>query len=267
VDTTTTSDIILSYADTVFTLPNAGGADGIITLTAGQYFEAPFYPSELKSVSFGLLPLSLTKRNDFIASVYDKNFNLIHTATVLGANVQLDLVTGLPKYNEVVLPTPFTLNPGDGVYVSFGIVIVDSVYNPLATDGNPPFSRRTYEITGGQWAPYRNMLVEDFLIRAHLKPLATKIDEKSNNIFGLGQNYPNPAENTTVIPFALSQSAHVELVIRDITGKLIETKTLGMTPAGDHRVEINTMNYSSGIYTYTLQSGDFQKTAKMIIQK
>jgi hypothetical protein len=38
-------------------------------------------------------------------------------------------------------------------------------------------------------------------------------------------------------------------------------------PIGDHRVEFNGRNLSSGIYFYKLQSGSFTQTKKLILMK
>lgn len=73
--------------------------------------------------------------------------------------------------------------------------------------------------------------------------------------FKLGQNYPNPWEDTTVVPFNLINAADVLLEIWDLSGKKvaeISQKDLG---TGDHTIEINraALGLAKGSYAYQLQ--------------
>jgi hypothetical protein len=91
------------------------------------------------------------------------------------------------------------------------------------------------------------------------------------------QNFPNPFNPDTWIPFQLAQNALVTISIYDTKGHLIRTIALGNKPAGiyvtkdeaaywDGRDSLG-QSVASGVYFYTLQAGEFRATRKMVILK
>lgn len=93
----------------------------------------------------------------------------------------------------------------------------------------------------------------------------------------LAQNFPNPFNPETWIPYQLSTSADVTIQIYDITGRLVRTLELGWKPTGaymthssaaywDGRNELGE-RVASGPYFYTLQTHDFAATRRMVILK
>jgi flagellar hook assembly protein FlgD len=60
---------------------------------------------------------------------------------------------------------------------------------------------------------------------------------------------------------------NVELVIYDITGRLVEIIVDEKKEAGVYQVEWDGKDQPSGIYFYRLQSGDFTTTKKLILLK
>ncbi len=82
--------------------------------------------------------------------------------------------------------------------------------------------------------------------------------------------YPNPFNPTTKIKFALPMvetSYMTSLRIYNILGKEIITLINKEQPAGEYEVELDGSSLPSGIYFYTLQSGSFTETKKMILLK
>ena len=80
------------------------------------------------------------------------------------------------------------------------------------------------------------------------------------------QNMPNPVTNVTTIPFTLAQAGDATLTIRDIAGRTISIrKVAGL--AGRNQVELNIdeLGGVTGVLSYTLVSGDFAATKKMIV--
>lgn len=262
----TQQELTLAYDDNDF---NPQNGDGVITLDAGAYFEPPFYPAQVNAASFGLVPLvgaTPANQNGFIAKFFDKNLNLIETVTIQPSQTQIDFTQGAPVYNRANLTTPIILNnPGDGVYVSFQLILVDSIRTPLITDNSAHISRRTYETIGGVWAPYRSLEEDDFGIRLILANPFSSVQKVEYNSFSLGQSYPNPANQTAVIPFTLNSPKNVTITIRDIMGRIVEVKELGNMIAGNHQVQISTQELSNGIYTYTLSTGEESATLKMMV--
>jgi hypothetical protein len=93
----------------------------------------------------------------------------------------------------------------------------------------------------------------------------------------LFQNFPNPFNPETWIPFELAQDAKVTISIYNVKGQLIRTLDLSNQKAGFY-VRKDRAAYwdgrddkgekvASGVYFYTLRAGDFTATRKMVIMK
>ena len=80
-------------------------------------------------------------------------------------------------------------------------------------------------------------------------------------------NYPNPFNPRTVIRFELAETANVSIEIFDILGRSIETIANSDFSAGEHRLEWSGENVAGGVYFYTVKSGDFEITRKMLLLK
>ena len=93
----------------------------------------------------------------------------------------------------------------------------------------------------------------------------------------LAQNFPNPFNPETWIPYQLRESAKVRIQIYDISGRLVRTLNVGWQPVGSYMTPARAAHWdgrneigesvSSGLYFYTLTAGDFNATRKMLIQK
>lgn len=83
----------------------------------------------------------------------------------------------------------------------------------------------------------------------------------------LEQNYPNPFNPRTSIIYHLSADSDVNLSIFDMNGRKVAILINGSKPAGYHSVNWDASQYSSGIYLYRLQAGDFVDTKKMVFMK
>ncbi len=93
------------------------------------------------------------------------------------------------------------------------------------------------------------------------------ITQNTEKNISLSQNIPNPAANSTIIPYQLASNNNVTIVITDITGNKIMEFNEGIQMAGNHTLELNTANLSSGMYLYTLNADNTNLTRKMIINK
>ncbi|MBP9095092.1 MAG: S8 family serine peptidase [Ignavibacteria bacterium] len=89
--------------------------------------------------------------------------------------------------------------------------------------------------------------------------------------FALMQNYPNPFNPSTTINFDLPVDAKVNLLIYDITGRLVNELLNSEFKAGYNSVKFNATNFSSGVYFYTINASsgtkDFVQTKRMILVK
>ena len=83
----------------------------------------------------------------------------------------------------------------------------------------------------------------------------------------LTRNYPNPFTAATTIEYSFQQTSDVKIEIFDILGCNVETlMDFNMAP-GYHRATWNATGFSSGVYFYKIQAGDYIDTKKMILLK
>ena len=82
--------------------------------------------------------------------------------------------------------------------------------------------------------------------------------------FRLYQNYPNPFNSSTIIKFEVRKPGYLQIKIHDITGKIIQTDTKAYFNPGVYEINFNGSNLSSGIYFYTLTSGKYSETKRMV---
>ena len=86
-----------------------------------------------------------------------------------------------------------------------------------------------------------------------------------NGIY-LGQNSPNPATNTTVFNFEISQSRSIAFELRDLSGRVVTRIEEGTLGAGNHTISYDVSTLSSGLYTYTLIADGVSMTKKMVVR-
>jgi len=92
--------------------------------------------------------------------------------------------------------------------------------------------------------------------------------------FALHQNYSNPFNPDTWIPYQLAEDVSVAIRIYDVAGRLIRTLDIGNKPAGFYITKEKAVYWdgkneagekvASGVYFYTIQAGEFIATKKMI---
>ena len=85
--------------------------------------------------------------------------------------------------------------------------------------------------------------------------------------FALKQNYPNPFNPTTKINYSIKEKGNVELKIFDLLGSEITTLVNEEKTPGNYEVFFDASNLSSGVYLYTIKSGTFVQTRKMLLMK
>ncbi|HZW38974.1 MAG TPA: T9SS type A sorting domain-containing protein [Ignavibacteriaceae bacterium] len=89
-----------------------------------------------------------------------------------------------------------------------------------------------------------------------------KVDE-----FFLSQNYPNPFNPSTSIKFSLPEGGITTIKVYDILGGEKATILDEYKPAGSYTATFDGKNLPSGIYIYTITSGSFKQSRKMLLMK
>ncbi len=95
----------------------------------------------------------------------------------------------------------------------------------------------------------------------------THISSKIPEYFSLYQNYPNPFNPVTKINYELRVTNYVSLKVFDVLGNEVANLVKEKQNAGSYSVKFDGAGFSSGIYFYKLESGDFNDTKRMILLK
>lgn len=99
------------------------------------------------------------------------------------------------------------------------------------------------------------------------------IEVETAKVFELGQNFPNPYQDKTVIPINLKGTADLKLELWDLSGKKVATILDERRSMGEYQIEINPGKYGlpGGNYVYQLvaknEKGIFRLPKMMTFQK
>ena len=187
-----------------------------------------------------------------------------------GAAYSFVNVDGVWKNAETVVPEDAAPNLvfGSAVAISGDTIVVAGGAAPEAAAG---FGNGTaaYVFSGEAHFGTPPFAVEPVGLK-----IATLGQVKRTALF---QNFPNPFNPETWLPYRLAADAPVTFRIYNIQGQPVQELNLGTQTAGDYlsreaaaywdgRDELGEI-VSSGVYFYTLQAGTFQATRRMLILK
>jgi hypothetical protein len=84
------------------------------------------------------------------------------------------------------------------------------------------------------------------------------------NTFTLGQNIPNPANNSTRIDYSVPEAGEVVFHVHSISGQLLYSKTIE-TERGTNSIELNTSTFAAGVYFYSMEYKGQRLVRQLII--
>ncbi|MBD3408798.1 MAG: T9SS type A sorting domain-containing protein [Ignavibacteriales bacterium] len=96
---------------------------------------------------------------------------------------------------------------------------------------------------------------------------SVEVEVGTPNEFALDQNFPNPFNPSTTIRYELAQDVQVKLAVYNSIGEQIATLVNAQQAAGRYDVSFNASSFSSGIYFYRLEAGDFVDVKRMLLLK
>ncbi len=108
------------------------------------------------------------------------------------------------------------------------------------------------------------------LLSAGIVEGATNIEKDGDplqNNYSLKQNHPNPFNPTTTINYTLQNTGFTKLSVYNAIGEEVKVLINKNQSAGKYRINFNAAKLPSGLYFYSLTSGNFTKTNKMILLK
>jgi len=83
----------------------------------------------------------------------------------------------------------------------------------------------------------------------------------------LMQNYPNPFNPVTTIKYIIHDTGPVKIEIYNILGEKVQTLVNEIQQPGNYKLTFDSSDYTTGIYTYTLKTGSYMETRKMLYIK
>ncbi len=94
-----------------------------------------------------------------------------------------------------------------------------------------------------------------------------QISSEIPNGYSLSQNYPNPFNPATTISFDIPIKENVRLVVYDQLGREVRELVSETLSPGSYQYKFTANNLPSGLYYYTLQTGNYSQTKKMLLVK
>ncbi len=102
---------------------------------------------------------------------------------------------------------------------------------------------------------------------SYLKFVGLKDENVQPITYSLSQNYPNPFNPSTIIKFSIQKAGLVTLKIYNILGQEVVTLVNKELKTGTYSFNFDASRLSSGVYLYSIQSGNFFQAKKMILMK
>ncbi len=193
----------------------------------------------------------------------------ISKASKLGAGLDIAVKTGiLSAVSSNIHLSNGELTHNNNIAMTNGSVTVQFNYkapNTATTDsiyatGNATNSNGNTSGDDWNWASGKRIIVRS--------PSAViNISGEVPGSYSLKQNYPNPFNPSTRIRFSIPSSSEVKLSVYDMNGKEVSILHNGVLTADNYEADWNASGVSSGIYFYTLKSGNFTETKRMILIK
>ena len=191
----------------------------------------------------------------------------------------LDLILIASKFGNVGPNLVEDINR-DGVISILDLVLAAGMFDSAAAapSAHPqdPETFTAVEVQG--WLTgARSLEVRDPIMKRGIMMLEQLLVSLTPRETELLANYPNPFNPETWIPYRLTEDAFVTLTIYDSSGQVIRTLNLGHRIASAYENRSKAIYWdgrnglgervASGIYFYTLTTGDFSATRQLVILK
>jgi hypothetical protein len=85
--------------------------------------------------------------------------------------------------------------------------------------------------------------------------------------YELYPNHPNPFNPATKIRYDIPVDGYTALRIYNVLGQEVSRLVGGFQQAGSYEIEFNANQLVSGVYVYSLKSGSYNSSRKMLLLK
>lgn len=121
--------------------------------------------------------------------------------------------------------------------------------------------------TGRALAQSEVTLQSNTVIQPDMTETGTVGEGNIGRNFTLGSAYPNPFNPQTVLPLNLGTSAHVNVRLFDLSGRMIAEQYKGTMNAGSHDLKIDGSKLATGIYLVHVRINNILQVQKIALMK
>ena len=152
---------------------------------------------------------------------------------------------------------------------SLGIMVTTNngtSFSSMTTSSITGFFDISVQVVGGNIVGYA-VAGDGSVVKLSTPVAVDPTNTTTPSTFALEQNYPNPFNPSTTIKYSVPVSGNVSIKVYNSIGVEVMTVVNGNHVAGNYVENVDLSGLSSGIYFYTLTSGDFKDTKKMMLVK
>jgi len=228
----------------------------------------------LKSLDIAVDPLTFAQNN------FDAYWNLFGIWPRVVQNASEYGVTGAVTRYRTWSAAYKVLNDGGRIVMSVGPPLYSGHIMMLAgfTEDGRVIVHDPGKSSGYQKIYDKNALSHSWFDKGGISytfyPTDTKLSimDAENNLqldkeLVLQQNFPNPFNISTQIPFYLQYPGHVTISIYDINGRKVDTIYDKFINSGNHNINWNAANLASGTYYIQIISGEIKRVKKAVLLK
>lgn len=171
-----------------------------------------------------------------------------------------DPAAGGTLIQETVMDTIIPPRGSRNVFAQWGIPLNQPLANSrvyVEIDPNNQITNEVHENNNMGWAPAIALGNVTGVKTYPQPPLG----------FALYQSYPNPFNPVANIKYSIPKRDRTTVKVYDILGREVATLVDENQNPGTHIVQFDGSSFASGVYFYTIRSGSFLETKKMILLK
>ncbi|MCC6865123.1 MAG: T9SS type A sorting domain-containing protein [Ignavibacteria bacterium] len=171
---------------------------------------------------------------------------------------------------------PVTISGGNTFYDSASTAVIAPSPLQLTYNGKEYYFQRWNGTGNGSYSgtnpnvtiQHMNNVIVQSAIYDTIPPIGIQnLHTGVPQVYELHQNYPNPFNPVTKIKFDIPQFSNVKIRVYDIIGNEVASLYNGELEAGYYIAEWNAADYSSGVYFYRIDAGNYSSVKRMVLIK
>ena len=227
------------------------GMDQIIDFKNNNFWIDPAIDAALPDTMFGYMNIDFDFAKEMVGD---------DTLTWISENVEF---SNAPEVRGIEMSIEARIGGGGSPHVTPGYDFANAPYEFSYSTASASYTAAEGGLPLGDlnWFPEKKLAWEQL----------TDIEEEKNydipTTFALEQNYPNPFNPATIIKYSVPERSNVQLRIYNAIGQEVAELVNIVQQAGTYSVSFNASSLSSGVYFYSINTGTFTNTKKMLLLK